>query len=141
MEELDKKLLQAYEGLMDVRFRCSDQVNQQCHMKELTFTQMEYLKIIDQYEAITISDLAEYVKNSKPTVTEMIKKFIRLDCVYKERCSSDGRKAYIMLTERGKKIARTEEYTMQLVVTHIRRNLAPEEIAVLIDLMNKISQA
>ncbi|WP_243684757.1 MarR family transcriptional regulator [Methanosarcina barkeri] len=40
---------------------------------------------------MTFSRLARITRNSKPTITEMVNKFVKMDCVYKEKSSKDGR--------------------------------------------------
>lgn len=141
MDDLKTRLIQAYSEFAKLKCDKSQIFDQTCQVKDLTYTQIEYLKVIDGQEYITVSDLAEYTMNSKPTVTEMVKKFIALDCVNKEPCVEDGRKFYLTLTQRGKKIARMDEYVMENVFEHILNKLSEEEIESLIQLLHKGSMS
>lgn len=105
---------------------------------ELTLKQVEYLKKFDKRENTTISQLAEELGLSKPTVTEMVKKFIRLDCVQKEQCSHDARVYYLFLTEKGKIIARLEQITDDNFAKKVESRLSKEDINLLIEILLKI---
>ncbi|MDD3632152.1 MAG: MarR family transcriptional regulator [Atribacterota bacterium] len=105
---------------------------------ELTLKQIEYLKKFDKRENTTISQLAEELGLSKPTVTEMVKKFIRLDCVQKEQCSQDARVYYLFLTEKGKIIARLEQITDDNFAKKVESRLSKEDINLLIEILLKI---
>lgn len=141
MEDLKTRLIQAYSEFTKLKCNQSEIFDEACQVKDLTYTQIEYLKVIDRQDYLTVSDLAEVTMNSKPTVTEMVKKFIALDCVNKEPCMEDGRKFYLSLTQRGKKIARMEEYVMENVFDHIIQKLTKEEIESLIQLLHKGSMS
>lgn len=135
--DIEKQLLITYSKLVELKCHSTHKFDSECQLKDLTITQIEYLKIIDAHEHITISTLAKEVHNSKPTVTEMVKKFIAVDCVYKIKCSSDARKAYLKLTTRGEKIARMEQHVLEAVVTKMVKNLTEEEVLSLINLIDK----
>ena len=107
-------------------------------ISELTLKQIEYLKKFDERENTTISQLAEELGLSKPTVTEMVKKFIRLNYVQKEQCSHDARVYYLFLTEKGKIIARLEQITNDNFVKKVESCLSEEEIDLLIEIFLKI---
>ena len=82
----------------------------------MTVKQIAYLKTIDEQGDVTFSRLAEITRNSKPTITEMINKFVRMECVYREPCPDDGRIMYIRLTEKGQKIAQAEQAALRRVI-------------------------
>jgi len=107
-------------------------------MSELTLRQIEYIKKIGKYEYITISKLADILDLSKPSITQMVKKFIKLDCVYKEQCSEDGRVQFIYLTDRGKDIAEFEDLAMKKLIEKIISNIDEKEIDILIEILIKI---
>ena len=107
-------------------------------MSGLTIKQIEYLKQIDKHEHVTSSELARIFDLSKPSVTEMVKKFINIDCVYKKQCPVDGRVHYLELTERGKRIANADELTITKLVDKIIDSLNEDEIDGLIELIGKI---
>lgn len=132
-------LLQAYEHLHRVRGECSCEITDECGIKDFTIKQIEYLKIIDRHNEITFSRFAELTKTSKPTISELINRFIKLDCVYKEKSPDDGRVFHIYLTPKGKEIARVEQTTMLKVVDRIIASLSDDEVDILIALFRKVT--
>lgn len=138
MKDQEQRLLNAYKNIYKMKCSATDNYDNQCELSHLTLTQIEYLKVIDRHEAITISQLAKEVNNSKPTVTEMVKKFTYLDCVYKVKCHQDGRKAYLKLTDRGLKIARMEENVLSNLIHKIIEKLTKEEVESLIYIFEKL---
>jgi len=103
----------------------------------MTVRQIAYLKVIDQHGEITFTRLAEITRNSKPTITEMINKFVRMECVYRERCPDDGRVLYIRLTEKGQRIANAEQAAMQRVVQRMIETLDDHERDLLAEILQK----
>lgn len=138
MNETRELLLEAYKSISNIRSECAFNVRKTCAASELTVRQIEYLKIIDKYNDMTFSRLAELTNNSKPTISEMINKFIKLNMAYREKSPNDGRISYIFLTDQGKMIARYERITMERVVDRILNNLAKDEIETLIELFSKV---
>ena len=134
----NKYLYETYSGLMKVKGECSCKLIDELNMSELTLRQIEYIKKIGKYESITISGLAEILNLSKPSITEMVKKFIKLDCVYKRQCAEDGRVQYIYLTERGECIARFEDLEIKRLVAKMLESLDHGEIDILISILIKI---
>jgi len=136
--DTNKYLYETYSGLMKVKGQCSCKLIDELNMSELTLRQIEYIKKIGKYDSITISGLAEILNLSKPSITEMVKKFIKLDCVYKKQCAEDGRVQYIYLTERGECIARFEDLEVKRLVAKMLESLDDGEINVLINILLKI---
>lgn len=133
-----EKLYKTYSYLMEIKGECSCTLLEKYNISELTLRQIGYLKKFDEYEYITSSELAEALNLSKPSVTEMIKKFIKLDCVYKKQCNMDGRVQYIHLTEKGKCIARIEELKIKRLIDRVLDSLEDEDIDELIELLHKV---
>jgi DNA-binding MarR family transcriptional regulator len=136
--DTNKYLYETYSGLMKVKGECSCKLIDELNMSELTLRQIEYIKKIGKYDSITISGLAEILNLSKPSITEMVKKFIKLDCVYKKQCAEDGRVQYIYLTERGECIARFEDLEVKRLVAKMLESLDDGEINVLISILLKV---
>ena len=123
---------------MEIKGECSYNLINELNMSELTFRQIEYIRKMSKYEYITISELAEILNISKPSITQMIKKFEKLDCVYKKQCEEDGRVQYIYLTDKGRNIAEFENLTIQKLVEKIVIHIDENEINILIDILLKI---
>lgn len=138
MKDKRELILEAFENISKMRLECVCNVKETCAASELTVRQIEYLKVIDNYDYMTFSRLADLTNNSKPTITEMINKFISLKMVYREKCPDDGRISYIFLTEQGKMVARYEKITTERVVDRFMKYLTNDEINTLLTLFMKV---
>jgi len=138
MTEKEEHLLLVFENLIKIKSECSCEILSQCGLSDITIKQIGYLKIIDEHGDVTFSRLAKITRNSKPTITEMVNKFVKMDCVYKEKSSEDGRIFYIRLTEKGRRIARAEENALLKVIEKMAGSLDEKEIDTLIDLLEKV---
>ena len=138
MMEQGEDLCEAFEGLIRLKNDCSCNIFSECGLSDITVKQIAYLKVIDQHGEITFSRLAEITRNSKPTITEMINRFVRMECVFRERCPDDGRVLYIRLTEKGQKIAKAEQAAMQRVIERMMNSLDEHELDLLIGILQKV---
>lgn len=136
--EISDELYETYSELIKIKGECSCKLIDELNMSELTLRQIEYIKKFDRCDYVTTSELAKILELSKPSVTEMIKKFIKLECIYKQKCNEDGRVYYLHLTEKGRCIARFEELTVRKLVDRILDSLEDDEIKTLISLLSKI---
>lgn len=127
-----------FENLIKLKSECSCQIFSECGLSDITLKQVEYLKAIDGYEEVTFSRLAKITRNSKPTITEMINKFVKMECVYRERSQDDGRIFYIRLTEKGRMIARAEESALLQVIEKMVNSLDENELDMLINILGKL---
>ncbi|HSQ93317.1 MAG TPA: MarR family transcriptional regulator [Methanoregula sp.] len=138
MMERDGQLLEVLEHLLMMKNQCSCSIFSECGLSDMTVKQIAYLKVINEQGDITFSRLAEITKNSKPTITEMVNKFVRMDCVYREPSRDDGRILYIRLTDKGKKIARAEEDALRRVIERMIDSLDEHELDLLIGILEKV---
>lgn len=138
MTEKKEHLLIVFEKLINTKSECSCEILSECGLSDITIKQVGYLKIIDEHGDVTFSRLAKITRNSKPTITEMVNKFMQMDCVYKEKSPEDGRIFYIRLTEKGRRIARAEENALLRVIEKMAGSLDEKEIDTLIDLLEKV---
>jgi DNA-binding MarR family transcriptional regulator len=138
MTEQEEHLLRVFDSLFKLRNECSCGIFSECGLSDMTVKQIHYLKTIDENGDVTFSRLAEITRCSKPTITETINKFVRMDCVYRQPCPDDGRIQYIRLTEKGQTIARAEQQALHRVVEMMAQSLDEQEIDVLIDILRKV---
>lgn len=134
------RLYEAYYQLTQIRGECNCQVLDDINGAEITMKQIEYLKLIDQHQRLTFSQLAKLTGNSKPTVTEMVGKCIKSGCLTKEKSSEDGRVSYLLLTDKGLKLARAEQITLLKLVDKIMSALEEEELLKLTLLLEKVEE-
>lgn len=133
------KLETLLEALAELKGQCAFQLIHDLDADQLTVKQIEYLKLIDEFEATTISNLAETLDLKKPTVTETVHKLQRLNCVMKHQCSLDGRIYYITLTDKGEKLARLDQMSYRYLVEKIVQRLETDEIETLTLLLEKLT--
>ena len=138
MRDREEYLCEVFENLIRVKNECSCSVFSECGVSDMTVKQIAYLKTIDEQEEVTFSRLAEITRNSKPTITEMINKFVRMECVYRERCPDDGRILYIRLTEKGKRIAQAEHFALRTMIEQMVNSLDENETDLLIGILQKV---
>ena len=134
----EEHLFEAFENLIRIRNECSLTIFSECGVWDMTVRQIAYLKAIDEQGDVTFSRLAEITRNSKPTITEMINKFVRMECVYRERCPEDRRILYIRLTEKGQKIAQAEHNALRRMVERMIDSLDEHERDLLIEILRKV---
>jgi DNA-binding MarR family transcriptional regulator len=134
----DDELLEEFEKLLRIRNECSCSVFSECGLSDMTVKQIAYLRPIDEEGEVTFTRLAELTGTSKPTVTEMINKCIRMECVYRERCPDDGRIQYIRLTEKGRRIARAEDAALARMIGRMMASLEGHERDLLIGILRKV---
>jgi DNA-binding MarR family transcriptional regulator len=138
MRDREEHLFEVLDHLLRVRNECSCKIFSECGLSDMTVKQIAYLKIIDEQGDVTFSRLAEITRNSKPTITEMVNKFVRMECVYRERCPDDGRVLYIRLTEKGQRIAKAEFNALNLVIERMMETLDEREQELLVRLLEKV---
>ncbi len=95
---------------------CNLEISDKLGMSKLQLNQLHYLKVIDRTVDITFGKLAEILNITKPSVTEIVNKLVKLNCVEKKRSHMDKRIFYIKLTETGRNIVRLQYLAEQRVV-------------------------
>ncbi len=134
------KLEKLLEKLAELKGECAFHLINDLGIDQLTMKQLEYLKVIDDLEATTISNLAELMALKKPTVTETVHKLQKLECIMKHQCTVDGRIHYITLTEKGEKLARIDQLSYRSLVDVIVEKLEDKEIESLMMLLEKLTR-
>ena len=138
MMERDEHLREVLNHLLMMKNECSCSIFSECGLSDMTVKQIAYLKVIDEQVDVTFSRFAEITKNSKPTITEMVNRFVRMECVYREPCRNDGRILYIRLTDKGKKIAQAEQAALCRVIERMIDSLDERELDLLIGILQKV---
>jgi DNA-binding MarR family transcriptional regulator len=138
MVDREEHLSEVIENLLRLKNECSCTIFSECGLSDLTVRQITYLKAIAEQDEVTFSRLAEITHNSKPTITEMINKFVRMECVYREPCPDDGRILYIRLTDKGQKIAKADHHALRLMIERMMNSLDEDETDLLIGILQKV---
>jgi len=133
-----ERLFEVFERLFTIKDECSCEILSECGLGDMTAKQIAYLKAIDEHGDVTFSRLAEITGNSKPTITEMVDRFVRMECVYRQKSPDDGRVTYIRLTEKGRMVANAEENALHRMIKRIMRTLDENEVDLLVEILKKV---
>ena len=133
-----ERLIEVFDRLIAIRNECSCEIISECGLSEMTAKQITYLKAIDGHGDVTFSALAEITRTSKPTVTEMVNRFVRMECAYRQKCPDDGRVTYIRLTEKGRMLANAEQNALHRMIERMTRTLDENEVDLLIEILRKV---
>ncbi len=117
---------------------CNMELSQRLGMADLQLSQIHYLRIIDRTIGLTFSRFAEILKVTKPSITEIVNKLIKVDCVRKVQSPDDGRIFFIELTEKGRNIAQVSTLAEQKLVDIILNKLKRSEIDLFVALVRKL---
>jgi DNA-binding MarR family transcriptional regulator len=105
---------------------------------ELTLTQMHYLETINHLKNPSITELAQEMNLTKPTITVIIDRFIEKDLVVKVKSDEDRRSAHLHLTEKGKQINQMHDHAHRILAASMTKKLTLTEKNILIELLEKV---
>ncbi|MGB3367745.1 MAG: MarR family winged helix-turn-helix transcriptional regulator [Acidaminobacteraceae bacterium] len=132
------ELAKSLEKLLQLKSKCHLQMVDDLGISDMTIKQLNYIKHFLDKEDMTTSQLAEDLELTKPTVTELVKKFIKQDYLYKVSCPHDGRVHYLRLTETGHKIATLAQLTNVYLAERLKVKLGSDDLKSLTATLNKI---
>ena len=104
----------------------------------LTFSQYHYILAISETEGMTLTDLAERMNVSKPSVTSAVCRLIKLGLVVKEQSGGDKRVFFIRLTPKGQDVIGADIRTSNHFVKTIIESLNDKEKETAVELLRKI---
>lgn len=133
-----EQLIEVFDRLIAIRDECSAEILSGCGHAGMTAKQIAYLRVIDEHHDMTFSELAGVTGTSKPTVTEMVNRFVRMECAYRQKCPDDGRIAYIRLTEKGRMLANAEQNALHRMIERMMRMLDEDDVDLLLEILRKI---
>jgi DNA-binding MarR family transcriptional regulator len=79
----------------------------------------------------TISELAQELEITLPSVTVAINKLLKKGYVKKEKCGEDGRRVYVVLTRQGSKVDHAHRYFHRQMVRQVSAEFSDREKQVL----------
>ena len=94
----------------------------------LSMRQLLYLETIAQMERPTFSELADKLDVTKPSVTALVKKLIKMGYVKKVQSQEDLRVYHIVLTTKGEQFTKMHDQTHRLLAERLTQNLNEQEI-------------
>jgi DNA-binding MarR family transcriptional regulator len=81
----------------------------------------------DEKNPKTISEIADILSITLPSVTVAINKLLKKGHVQKIKCSDDGRIVFVILTKKGKKMYAAHRYFHENMVRSLSKDLSLEE--------------
>lgn len=105
---------------------------------ELTLTQMHYLETINHLKNPSITELAQEMNLTKPTITVIIDRFIEKELVVKVKSDDDKRSTHLHLTEKGKQINQMHDHAHRILASSMTKKLTLTEKNILIELLEKV---
>ncbi len=133
-----KDLVEIVSMLSNLFGQYEEVAREQFHLLSLTHTQMHYLETIHLLDNPSITELANSLNLTKPTVKVAVDKFIEKDFLYKVRSDEDRRSAHLHLTEKGKLINQMHDYHHRRIAESFTRKLNIQELETLTSLLNKV---
>lgn len=136
--DLQLRLYNGIGNILKLKGECHLNLLDDLDVAELSLKQIKYLKTLNNSCGMTTSQMAEILDLSKPSVTEMVKKFIKIGYVYKQNCPQDGRVYYLKLTDLGQQIVNLEAMTQKNLAERLLESLDEEDVIALINILEKL---
>ncbi|AWW25725.1 MarR family winged helix-turn-helix transcriptional regulator [Acetobacterium carbinolicum] len=108
---------------------------------DLSINEMHLIEHVgkNKNDGKTISDLAQSLNITLPSVTVAINKLVKKGYVKKEKSNTDGRVVYVRLTDKGLRIDKIHQYFHVKMVKDISSEMTVAEKEVLIHGMEKLN--
>lgn len=127
----------SFNKFLKMYFDACNEVYQEIHFDQIKGSRFKYLKEIHRRKETTLTELAEHFELSKPTVNEVINRFIENGFAKKRRSDDDKRVSYIYLTEMGTTLASTNMLESKRAVSKLFDVLSPKEMKQLVKIFDK----
>ena len=108
---------------------------------DLSICDMHMLECVSQSprKEATISEIAQALGITLPTVTVAVKRLQQKGYVTKQRDASDGRVMQVALTPQGKKMDAAHRYFHENMVRTIVRDMEPDELSSLMSALARLN--
>lgn len=116
-------------------------VNKNGHLN-LTISELHLMETVGKYgeEGGTISDIANDLSFTLPTITVAINKLVKKGYVEKRKSDEDKRMVYVSLTKQGRKIDNVHRYIHLKMTREIAKELEQEEQEALLRGLKKVNE-
>ncbi|NLA86822.1 MAG: MarR family transcriptional regulator [Clostridiales bacterium] len=111
---LNNMLIEVYHNIV----RVEEEFLQRNSRINLTIREMHLIECVgeDREKGKTVSEIAEYLKIARPSVTVAVKKLEKKGYLSKNSCETDGRVVRVTLTREGRKVyAYHKRYHMSMI--------------------------
>lgn len=135
--ELNKLLVDTYRSIIKVEETTIKNIKSM----NLSINEMHLLESVGKKEdALTISDIAQDLDITLPSVTIAINKLLKKGYVQKIKCQDDGRKVNVTLTKTGKKINSAHAYFHEQMIKNISKEFSKDEKEILLKSITKLNK-
>ncbi|MPM31537.1 hypothetical protein SDC9_78092 [bioreactor metagenome] len=135
---LNRMLLEVYHNIL----RVEEEFLRKNNRIDLSIREMHLIECVgmSRTEGKTVSEIADFLKVARPSVTVAVNKLEKKGYLTKQGCSSDGRVVRVYLTREGRKVdAYHRQYHMNMVRA-IEAEFAPQEQEVLMRAIGKLNE-
>jgi len=136
--ELNELLVTAYRSVLKLEELMLASVEDQL---DLSISELHMLDAISRgqnEEGMTISDIAQKLEITLPSVTVAINKLAKKGYVEKVKSKQDGRVVHVRLTHQGKRINLAHQYFHEQMVRSVAASMTPEQKDVLLTGMRNL---
>ncbi|SCJ44005.1 transcriptional regulator Hpr [uncultured Clostridium sp.] len=136
-QQLNNLLVDSYRALQKVE----EKMVKGTQSIDLSISEMHMLEITGKYgeEGCTISDLAQELQITLPSVTVAIKKLERKGYVQKIKSEQDARRVHVVPTRAGRRMNAVHRYFHEQMVRAFIREISEEEKPTLLKAMQNLN--
>lgn len=111
------------------------------HRLDLSISEMHMIELIAKSKAagMTVSEIAQQLKVTKPSVTVAVNKLVQKGYCEKQRLPGDGRAVQVVLTPAGKKVEAFHRRCHRRIIAEICEDLSDTEREELLNTMTRIN--
>ena len=134
---LNQILVEAYHNIL----RLEEQALKNTHGIRLSIREMHLIECVGESPAggLSVGELAARLGVSRPSATVAVNKLVRLGCLEKTACESDGRVVRLFLTREGERIDAAHRYYHRLMVRAVSEGFTEAERRCLLTAMGKLN--
>jgi DNA-binding MarR family transcriptional regulator len=134
---LNDMLMEVYHNIL----RVEEDFLQNNHRINLTIREMHLIECVgmDRENGKTVSEIADYLKVARPSVTVAVNKLERKGYLSKNGCHTDGRVVRVTLTREGRKVYLYHNRYHMCMIHEIEDEFGEEEQAYLVRVIAKLN--
>ena len=108
---------------------------------KLTISEMHMLESVGKRRghSVTITELAQDLEITLPSVTSMVKRLEHKGYITKDRSSEDGRRVHVVLTQSGLRAEIAHRYFRRKIIRELTAELNVEEKAAILTGLEKMN--
>ena len=137
-KRMNEMLTAAYRSIVKVEERMLFDLSD----GKLTLSEMHMLESIGKRpgRSATITEIAQDLEITLPSVTAMIKRLERKGYITKDRSSEDGRRVHVVLTPTGRQAEIAHRYFRRKIIRELTAELNVEEKAAILSGLEKMNE-